>query len=70
MIRTDLELPQMVWVEVDLERKELPILICDSAEELARLCKTTVNNVKSAAAHAKYGKSQRRFLKVWIGDNI
>lgn len=61
-------IPKMVWMEVDLKNKELPIRIADTAAELARMSGTTENNVKSAAAQAKYGRSRHRFLKVWIGD--
>ena len=61
-------LPQMVWMEVDLQNKELPIRIADTAAELARMSGTTENNVKSAAAKAKYGRNRHRFVKVWIGD--
>lgn len=60
--------PRLVWMEVDLTNKELPIRVCDTAEELARLCGTTENNVRSTAAKAKTGRSRRRFVKVWIGD--
>ena len=59
--------PKMVWMEVDPKNKELPRHVADSAEELARICHTTENNVRSTASKAKYGRSQRRFVKVWIG---
>lgn len=61
-------LPNLVWMEVDINNKELPLKIADSAAELARMCNTTENNVRSAAAQAKYGRRRSRFVKVWIGD--
>ena len=57
-------LPKMVWMEIDLKNKELPIKIADSAAELAKMCGTTVNNVESSASHAKRGL-RKRFIKVW-----
>lgn len=62
-----MELPKMVWMEVDIENKELPIHIADTAEELAKMCGTTENNVRSSASRGKRGQ-RRRFVKVWIGD--
>lgn len=64
------ELPNMVWMEVDTRNKEPPLKIADSAAELARMCGATENNVKSSAAHAKYGREKRRFVKVWIGEGV
>lgn len=61
-------MPKMVWMEVDLQNKELPIRIADSAAELARMSGTTENNVKSAASKAKYGRRRNRFVSVWSGD--
>ena len=61
-------MPKMVWMEIDLRNKELPVRIADSAEELARLCGTSAANVRNHASKAKYGRSRRRYIKVWIGD--
>ena len=61
-------LPLMVWMEVDVKNKELPLKIADSPGELARMCGTTEANVRSQATKAKYGRVRRRFVKVWIGD--
>lgn len=61
-------LPLMVWMEVDVKNKELPLKIADSPGELAMMCGTTEANVRSQATKAKYGRVRRRFVKVWIGD--
>lgn len=63
-------LPKMVWMEVDLKNKELPLKIADSAEELAALCGTTVSNVRTTASKSKYGRYRGRYVKVWIGDGV
>ena len=64
----ELVLPKMVWMEVDTKNKELPLKIADSPEELAMLCGTTVNNVRSQACKRNRGAYMGRFVKVWIGD--
>ena len=61
-------MPKMVWMEVDVKNKELPLRIADSAEELARLCGVTENNVRITAWHQKRTGEPRRFAKVWIAD--
>lgn len=64
----DLALPKMVWMEIDLKNKELPLKVADSSEELAAMCGTTDGNVRSAASKRKRGDYNGRFVKVWIGD--
>ena len=61
-------MPKMVWMEIDLTNKELPIRIADSAEELARMCGTSTSNVVSQACKAMRGGCRRRYVKVWIDD--
>lgn len=63
-------LPQMVWMEVDVKNKELPLKIADTPKELAEMCGTTEANVRSQASKAKYGRIRRRFVKVWIGEGV
>ena len=58
----------MVWMEIDHKNKELPVRIADSAKELAQLCGTTENNVRSQASKVKHGVNNCRYIKVWIGD--
>ena len=60
--------PKMVWLEVDVKNKELPLRVADSAAELARLCGTTEANVRSQASKAKHGRSRRKYVNVWIDD--
>ena len=58
--------PKIVWMEVDTSDKELPLNIADSAWELARICGTTENNVRSTANKARRG-GVKRFRCVYIG---
>lgn len=64
----DLVLPKMVWMEVDLKNKELPLKVADSPEELAVMCGTSEGNVRSQASKRKRGVYNGRFVQVWIGD--
>lgn len=65
----ELAMPKMVYMEVDLNNKELPLRIADTAAELAKMCRTTENNVLSTTAKTKYGRKKGRFIRVWIGDD-
>ena len=54
---------------VDLEYYELPYAIADTAEELAKMCGVTKNNVYSTISHVKSGRYQRgRYVKVEVYD--
>ena len=64
----ELALPKMVWMEIDTKNKELPLKIADSPEELAMLCGTSANNIRSTASKRRRGVYNGRFVKVWIGD--
>ena len=65
-----MEIPKMIWMEVDLRNKELPVKIADSAEELARLCGVKSSTVRTAATKGRYGRSRQKYLKVWIGEDV
>lgn len=60
-----MNLPKMVWMEIDLKNKELPLKVADSSEELAILCGVKETTVKSAASRFRHGLKSR-FVKVWI----
>lgn len=60
----------MIWMEVDLWNKELPMKIADSAEELAELCGVKESTIRAAATKGKYGRSRQKYLKVWIGEGV
>lgn len=58
-----------VWMEVDLDNKELPVRIADTAGELARLCGCSARNIRAAACHAQAGIERRRFIRVLVEDD-
>lgn len=43
----------IIWMEVTKDEYELPIAVADTAQELAKMCGTTANNVMSSASHHK-----------------
>lgn len=58
-----------IYMAVDLEYYELPYAIADTAEELAKMCGVTKNNVYSTISHVKSGRYQRgRYVKVEVDD--
>ena len=58
-----------IYMAVDLEYYELPYAVADTAEELAKMCGVTKNNVYSAMSHVKNGRAKRsRYVKVEVED--
>lgn len=44
-----------IWMKVTQDEFELPLAVADSSYELAKMCGTTANNVRSTVAKAKSG---------------
>lgn len=60
-----------IYMAVDLEYYELPYAVADTAEELAKMCGVTKNNVYSAISHVKNGRAKRsRYVKVEVEDEV
>lgn len=58
-----------IYMAVDLEYYELPYAVADTAEELAKMCGVTKNNVYSTISHVKSGRYERgRYVKVEVDD--
>ena len=58
-----------VWMRVSLDRFRLPVAVANSAAELAVICGTTENCVKSCASHFKHGrKDNSPYICVEIDD--
>jgi len=56
-----------LWLKVTNDEYELPLVVADSAAELARRCNTTKNNIYSC--YSKYMKGKRKhpkYIKVKI----
>lgn len=57
-------IPKMVWMEVDLKNKELPVKIADCPSELAEMCGLAESTIITTASRSR--KKTQRFVKVWI----
>ena len=60
-------MPKMLWLEIDLKHKELPVIVADSAEELARMAGVSTSTVKASASRGRHGKKSR-YLSVWVAE--
>ena len=61
-----MDFPNLLWMEIDLQNKELPLKVTDTPEDLAEMCGVTVSTIRSSACRAKQGK-RSRYISVWIG---
>ena len=60
-----------VYMEITLDEYELPVAIADSVVELAKICKTSANTIKSTMSHVKNHTSsvkRSKYIKVQIDD--
>lgn len=44
-----------IWMMVTQDEFELPLAIADSSDELAQICGTTANSIRSTVAKARKG---------------
>ena len=44
---------RMIWLKVTHDKYELPIMIADTAKELAALCGCSANNIYASMSHQK-----------------
>ena len=45
-----------IWMKLTNDKYQLPMMIADSAKELAEICGTTPNNVVSTNSHFRKGR--------------
>ena len=53
----------VVWMEVSKDKYELPVVVADSAEELAKKCGAKISTVMSIASMHNTGRTKGRFCK-------
>lgn len=58
-----------LYMEVSTDELQFPLVIADSASELARLCHTTVNNIRSSISKAKKNGYNCRFIIVEVEED-
>ena len=55
-----------VWMKITKDDLELPVIVADTAAELARICGTTRNAVMSSASHAKNNGIKSSYISVEV----
>lgn len=59
-----------VYMAVDLDEYELPYAVADSPKELAEICGTKADTIRSAICHVRAGRAKRsQFIKVEIEED-
>lgn len=53
-----------IWMKVTKDKYELPLIVADTAEELAQKCGTSANNIRSTVSHAAKQNFRSGFVKV------
>ena len=61
---------QYVWMKVTNDKYELPVLVADSAPELAKMLGCRPNNIYSSLSHAKHGRQNTTYRKVLINEEV
>ena len=60
-----------IWMAVTADKYELPLVVCDTARELAEKCGVSKETVKTAAYRGRNGKrSDRKYVRVIVEGNI
>jgi hypothetical protein len=59
----------IVWMKVTNDKYELPVLVADSAPELAKMLGCSPNNICSSLSHAKHRRQNTTYRKVVINDD-
>ena len=61
---------QYVWMKVTNDKYELPVLVADSAPELAKMLGCSPNNIYSSLSHAKHQRQNSPYRKVVINEEV
>ena len=60
-----------LWLEVSQDKYELPIMVCESSDELAIECHTTAINIRSQVSKFNKGAVKTcRYRKVKVDDKL
>jgi hypothetical protein len=60
----------IVWMKVTNDKYELPVLVADSAPELAKMLGCSPNNIYSSLSHAKHRRQNTTYRKVLINEEV
>ena len=53
----------VVWMEVSADKYELPVVMADSAKELAKMCGKRESTIRTSASRYNRGKEKGRFCR-------
>ena len=56
----------IIWMEVDLKNKELPLRVADSVCELAKLCGVKADTISNFYCRAKRDGRKCRYVRVEV----
>lgn len=59
---------QCIWMKVTKDEYQLPLVIADSAQELADICHVKPHNIFSAVWHSKRDGRISQYIKVEVED--
>lgn len=57
-----------IWLQITRDEYELPVVVAESAKELARLTGTTENSIRSAITKAARRGNRCKYVKVEVDD--
>lgn len=57
-----------IYMKVSKDKYELPVAVASSAQELARMCNTTANAIRSAINHTKSRGGNSVYVRVTVED--
>lgn len=58
-----------LWMKVTLDKYELPLMVADSAAELAKMCGTTVQSIYTNVSHARHyyrGHKRTSYVRIRV----
>ena len=61
---------QYVWMKVTNDKYELPVLVADSAPELAKMLGCSPNSIYSSLSHAKHRRQNTTYRKVVVNEEV
>ena len=55
-----------IWLKVTSDELELPVAVADTAEQLAKMCVTTVGSIYSSVSKVRHGRESTPYRKVRV----
>lgn len=58
----------MIWMLVDLDDNELPLIVADSASELAEKCHVSKSTITSRIANAERSGCRSKYVRIEVTE--